>query len=132
MANRSALLVALPLFWSLALAADSAAGNYALVGVREVGSELLLKDDGTFEFMLAYGALDRLAQGTWRQEGDSTGEGYREKWALFLVCPFCAGFWIALAWWGAWLVWPHATLIAATPFVINAGVIAAQRILSSE
>ncbi len=68
----------------------------------------------------------------WKQEGDATGDDYREKWALFLVCPFCAGFWIALAWWGAWQIWPHGSLVAATPFVINAGVIGAQRILSSE
>lgn len=69
---------------------------------------------------------------TWKQEGDATGDRYREKWALFLTCPFCAGFWIALAWWGAWQAWPHGTLVAATPFVINAGVIGAQRLLSSE
>ena len=69
---------------------------------------------------------------TWKQEGDATGEKYREKWALFLVCPYCAGFWIALAWWAAWQVWPHATLVAASVFAINAGVIGAQRVLSSE
>lgn len=69
---------------------------------------------------------------TWSQEGDATGPDYREKWALFLTCPFCAGFWIALAWWGAWQAWPHGTLVAATPFVINAGVIASQRLLSDE
>ncbi len=73
----------------------------------------------------------RLSEG-WQREGDATGENYREKWALFLTCPYCAGFWIALAWWGAWQIWPHGTLIAATPFVLNAGVIAAQRVLSSE
>ncbi|TGV77628.1 hypothetical protein EN788_67460, partial [Mesorhizobium sp. M2D.F.Ca.ET.145.01.1.1] len=32
------------------------AGHYYLRGVMEVGSELLLKKDGSFEFMLAYGA----------------------------------------------------------------------------
>jgi hypothetical protein len=52
-------------------AADSAAGHYVLEGVRETGSELLLKPDGTFEFMLAYGAMDLDAQGSWRQDGDS-------------------------------------------------------------
>ena len=69
---------------------------------------------------------------TWKQEGDATGENYREAWGLFITCPYCAGFWIALAWWGAWQIWPHGTLVAATPFVINAGVIAAQRLLSDE
>ncbi len=44
-------------------------GHYFLEGVREVGSELLLRADGTFEFMLAYGALDESGSGTWRVEG---------------------------------------------------------------
>lgn len=69
---------------------------------------------------------------TWKKEGDATGEKYREKWAAFITCPYCAGFWIALAWWGAWQVWGHGTLVAASVFAINAGVIAAQRVLSSE
>ncbi len=73
----------------------------------------------------------RLAK-TWKQEGDATGENYREKWALFLTCPYCAGFWIGLVWWGAWQIWPHGTLVAASVFTINAGLIAAQRALSSE
>jgi hypothetical protein len=36
----------------------------------EVGSELLLKPDGSFEFMLAYGALDQYGKGCWRVEGN--------------------------------------------------------------
>jgi hypothetical protein len=42
------------------------AGHYYLEGAREVGSELLLKPNGTFEFMLAYGALDESGAGQWR------------------------------------------------------------------
>ena len=42
------------------------AGHYYLQHFREVGSELLLKPDGSFEFMLAYGAADYWAKGTWR------------------------------------------------------------------
>jgi hypothetical protein len=53
-----------------ASAADPA-GHYVLRGVPEVGSELLLKRDGTFEYMLAYGAADFLADGTWRLEDGS-------------------------------------------------------------
>ncbi|MCU1233309.1 MAG: hypothetical protein JWP63_1276 [Candidatus Solibacter sp.] len=41
-------------------------GRYTLQQFREVGSELLLKPDGNFEFMLAYGAADYWAKGTWR------------------------------------------------------------------
>jgi hypothetical protein len=53
------------------LAATDAAlvGHYYLSGVTEVGSELLLKPDGTFEWMLAYGAVDQAARGTWKRDG---------------------------------------------------------------
>ena len=68
----------------------------------------------------------------WEKEGDALPKEYREKWALFLQCPYCLGFWIGLAWWGAWLIWPYETLVAAVPFVISAGVIGADKILSSE
>jgi hypothetical protein len=43
----------------------SLGGHYTLHGVMEVGSELLLKPDGRFEYMLAYGALEELASGCW-------------------------------------------------------------------
>ena len=50
---------------------DSAAGHYVLEGMMEVGSELLLKPDGQFEFMLAYGAADYWAKGSWRADKDA-------------------------------------------------------------
>ncbi len=53
---------------ALAARADDLAGHYGLQGVREVGSELWLKPDGSFQFMLAYGAADYWAKGTWRRE----------------------------------------------------------------
>ncbi len=47
------------------------AGHYYLHGgPSEVGSELLLKDDGRFEWVLMYGAVDQMARGTWQQAGD--------------------------------------------------------------
>ena len=45
------------------------AGPYQMHGVMEVGSELLLKADGRFQYMLAYGALDELASGCWARHG---------------------------------------------------------------
>jgi uncharacterized protein len=45
------------------------AGRYYLQNLREVGSELLLRPNGTFEFALAYGAADYSAKGTWRAQG---------------------------------------------------------------
>jgi hypothetical protein len=49
---------------------EDVVGHYILRGVMEVGSELLLKSDGTFEYMFAYGAADYWAKGTWRQENN--------------------------------------------------------------
>ncbi|MCA0035547.1 hypothetical protein [Mesorhizobium sp. B263B2A] len=47
------------------------AGHYYLRGVMEVGSELLLKKDGSFEFMLAYGANDQYGKGCWVRKGST-------------------------------------------------------------
>ena len=68
----------------------------------------------------------------WRKEGDPTGMTYRETLGNFITCPFCLGFWIALATWGLWELWPHGALVAATPLTFSAVVVAAQRYLSSE
>ena len=59
------------IFAALIAHADDLAGHYVLRGVMEVGSELELKADGTFEFMLAYGAADYWAKGTWRRDGNA-------------------------------------------------------------
>jgi len=59
------------LLTALTAYADDVAGHYVLQGVMEVGSELLLKPDGNFEFMLAYGAADYWAKGTWRRDGNA-------------------------------------------------------------
>ena len=45
------------------------AGHYYLSGMTEVGSELLLKKSGEFEWVLMYGATDMAAQGTWKRDG---------------------------------------------------------------
>ena len=42
-------------------------GHYSLHGVMEVGSELLINTDGSFEFYLAYGANDQHGKGCWTQ-----------------------------------------------------------------
>ena len=46
-------------------------GSYALEGVREVASELLLDASGKFRYMFAYGAADYFAEGTWKLDGNS-------------------------------------------------------------
>jgi hypothetical protein len=62
-----------------------------------------------------------LYRGEWDGEGDPPA-GYRSGLGDFVGCPWCLGFWIAVAWWGLWLEWPHGTLVAAAPFTISAVV----------
>jgi hypothetical protein len=68
-------------------AQSDVSGHYVLQGMMEVGSELLLKPDGQFEFMLAYGAADYWAKGTWRREKDAVvlnSSGKKEEPFRFL------------------------------------------------
>jgi hypothetical protein len=68
-----ALFFVIPLLASntVAQTVQSVAGHYVLENTREVGSELLLKPDGQFEYMLAYGAADYAATGKWRIANDA-------------------------------------------------------------
>ncbi len=45
-------------------------GHYYLEGVHEVGSELLVKPGGRYDWFMSYGAMDLFSAGTWRQTGD--------------------------------------------------------------
>jgi len=65
-----AALVSLIALAALTARGEDLAGDYVLQGVMEVGSELLLRSDGSFEYMLAYGAADYWAKGTWRHESN--------------------------------------------------------------
>ncbi|CDX32765.1 conserved exported hypothetical protein [Mesorhizobium sp. SOD10] len=76
MGLRFAGALASALFFSMPVAASACqpgdarlAGHYYLNGVMEVGSELLLKKDGSFEFALAYGANDQYGKGCWVRKG---------------------------------------------------------------
>jgi hypothetical protein len=66
--NVIALLFALVL-WTGPL--DRFAGHYVLENAHEIGSELELKPDGEFEYMLAYGAADYMATGKWHVKNDT-------------------------------------------------------------
>ena len=37
-----------------------------------------------------------------------------------VTCPWCSGAWITVAWWAAWLLWPHGTLVAAVALAVDA------------
>ena len=55
-----------------------------------------------------------------------------EKLADFIDCPYCFGFWLAVAWWGAWQIWPHGTLVVGTSLMLSTGVVALSRLLTPE
>lgn len=48
---------------------EALSGHYYLQNVTDVGSELLLRKDGKFRWMLAYGATDQQAEGKWQLKG---------------------------------------------------------------
>jgi|GEM_PF-2387863 len=87
--------------------ASALPGHYYLQGVMETGSELLLKNDGTFEWMLSYGNTDEQASGEWRVAGDTVtlvaGNGGKEpQFRVFeeaemrIQKPAEAGTWVAI------------------------------------
>lgn len=55
-------------------------------------------------------------------EGQPIPKNYRGGLAEFLLCPWCCGFWISLAIWGAWEIEPHWIEILMMPFAISAAV----------
>lgn len=87
--------------------ASSLPGHYYLKDTREVGSELLLKKDGKFEWMLSYGAVDQQASGEWRASNGKVtlvaGNGGKEpQFRVFdesemnIQKPAEAGLWVAI------------------------------------
>lgn len=54
------------------------------------------------------------------------------KWELFITCPFCAGFWITVGWWLAWLAAGDWALLAATPWALHAGWLAVALVVDPE
>jgi hypothetical protein len=80
-------------------------------------------------------ALDDITDGFRRyvtQVSRTTNKAKRETLLLFIECPYCAGFWIALAWWAAFQIHEFGTLVVAVPFALSAGVIAGAKVLSSD
>jgi hypothetical protein len=59
------LAVAMP-----SAAADPLVGRYSLQGIHETGSELRLREDGRYDWFMAYGAMDATSAGRWSREGD--------------------------------------------------------------
>lgn len=70
-----------------------------------VGDDTILDRPRNWSLQMAY---------NWR------GAKGKHYWETLLECPWCAGFWISLLWWGAWQAWPHGTLVASVPLAISA------------
>ena len=64
--------------------------------------------------------------------GDTIPDRYRMKWALWVTCPYCAGFWVGLVWFAAFEITSFWTTFVAIPFVLNAITIALAKILTPE
>ena len=92
----------------------------------------------TFQLLAHDAILDRprrwlLRLGNdWEKEGDPVPDAYRVKWGIFLMCPYCAGFWISVCWWIAWQIDEHWTEVAAVPMALSAAVVGAAKILSED
>lgn len=65
-------------------------------------------------------------------EGQDLPKSYRAKWSEFIICPYCAGFWIVVVWWIAWQVTEHWTEVVAVPWALSAGLVGLDKILRSE
>lgn len=46
----------------------------------------------------------------------------RKRLAEFIHCPWCVGFWIALAGWVAFRYYPHGVMLGAWPLAISSGI----------
>lgn len=66
------------------------------------------------------------------QEGDRVPRRYREHLATWIECPFCAGFWNAVVWWGAFEWSSHWALIVAAPWAISALLLVAVQVIEDD
>lgn len=82
-------------------------GHYYLKGQMEMGSELLLRADGSFAWMISYGAVDQQAQGRWTLKDQtisltsakpSKAPAFRlfEEDELHIRKPAAEGSWVAI------------------------------------
>lgn len=63
-------------------------------------------------------------------EDDNVPDNYRFGLAEFIECPYCLGFWIALAWAAFFSAWPEGATWTALPFALNAAVVVVNHWLS--
>jgi hypothetical protein len=88
-----------------------------------------------FDKILTRWRVRYLKMGEWREEDDPKHENVPEdyEWdrALFLTCPYCAGFWIWLLWLFAWFL-TSWTLIPALALGGRTMVVAGHKLLAKD
>lgn len=110
--------VSIPDWWAFLLLAGGAFRTWKLLAEDDIL-------DRPRRYLLRLGS-------EWTKEGDPVPDDYRLGWAEFLTCAWCSGAYAVLAWWIAWQIAPHATLVAAVPFALSAAVGIIGQILPSE
>ena len=66
------------------------------------------------------------------QPGYEIGKTYRLDLAIWLTCPYCAGFWIGVVWLGAWEITQKWTELVAALFVLGTFSIAGHKLLAKD
>lgn len=46
----------------------------------------------------------------------------RETLQVFIECPYCLGFWVGVAVYASWLLWPTGSLYVWAPLALNGAV----------
>ncbi len=57
------------------------------------------------------------------KDSDPVPRSYRARLGDFIQCPYCMGFHVSLAWWGAFQCSPKWSVILATPWAISAALV---------
>lgn len=91
------------------------AWQFALLALAAFRVWKLLGDDAILD-----GPRDRLLD--WMEDAPDEDGERGTTWTYFITCPWCAGAWIALSWWLAWLAWEEGTVFLAVPFALSAAV----------
>lgn len=114
-----------PNWWQFALLALAAFRVYRLIArdtiTEPVREAITYRDDR--EVALGDELADKLKERGIEVVGDDRPtKGWRVYLSTLIRCPWCAGFYVSVAWWASWSEWPRPTLFAAVPWAVSAVV----------
>lgn len=70
------------------------------------------------------GPRNRIAGLPWNwKDGDPVPTSYRRRLGDFIQCPYCAGFWTGMAWWGFWIGTEEWSVKLAVPWALSAALV---------